>query len=121
MPTLFERKGSARTRYPRGNTPVVDELELLVSSRLARRLDHLSITRATGSDAVCRALAGMRQPSLRELDLSDGDLSDEGAELLAASEWQLDIIDVTRNRLTPRGVAALGRIAKLVVAEHQRR
>jgi hypothetical protein len=71
-------------------------------------------------DGVAAAIARIRRPSLRALDLSGGELGDGGAETLAAAPLELDIIDVSRNRLSEQGKRALERIAKLVIAERQK-
>jgi uncharacterized protein (TIGR02996 family) len=102
--------------------PLLDpiaELEPLLESSLIRRLDQLAIIGIVGTDSLCRALSRIRRPALRELELSNSDMTDVGAEALAAAPLELDILDVTRNRLSPTGVAALEKIAKLVVAEQQ--
>jgi hypothetical protein len=87
---------------------------------LARRLDHLAITGLSAMDDIADAIARIRKPSLRTLDLSSGNLGDRGAETLAASGLELDIIDVSRNRLSDRGKLELEKIAKLVIAEGQK-
>ncbi|MEO8705695.1 MAG: hypothetical protein ABI867_37030, partial [Kofleriaceae bacterium] len=91
----------------------------LLASSLVRRLEHLTLTATYDTDAVCAVLAGIRRPSLRELDLSHGALTDDGARVLAGAELELDILDVSFNHLTSRGRADLDRIAKLVIADRQ--
>jgi uncharacterized protein (TIGR02996 family) len=103
----------------RGSSLLLDQLQPILESPLMRRLEHFAVTGAIATDELCRALGSLRRPSLRELDLSRGTMTDVGAELLAATGFSLDILDVTHNRLTPRGIGLLDRIAKLVIAERQ--
>ncbi len=107
-----------RFRWPHTIT-LADRLRRLFQCSLIRGLDHLAITGApsllVGSDGLCAEIARIPRLSLRSLDLSHGMMTDEGAEQLAASSLELDLLDVSRNRLTYRGLTALERIAKLVI------
>ncbi len=108
-----------RFLWPLGGE-LADDLRPLFESSLIRGLDHLAIAgeRAwlTGVDGVCEAIARLPKLSLRSLDLSQGWMTDRGAEALANSRLELDLIDVSRNQLTYQGKAMLERIAKLVIS-----
>ena len=95
------------------------ELQPLLAGGLLRRISHLAITN-TANDELCATIAMTRSKALRELDLSNGVITDEGARHLADSDLELDILDITRNGVSPGGVAELGRIARLVIADQQR-
>jgi hypothetical protein len=95
------------------------ELLPIFRSPMSRGLDHLAITGVfsplVGTDGLCVAIAETVPRSLRTLDLSQSWMTDVGAETLADSALELEIIDVSRTRVSYRGVVALERIAKLVI------
>ncbi len=87
---------------------------------MVRGLDHLAITGTpssflAGANGVCTAIARVSPRSLRTLDLSRGRMSDVGAEALAASNLELDLVDVSHTQVSARGALALEHIAKLVI------
>ncbi len=83
-------------------------------------LRHLGIQNTPATDDICAYLAGCKlAPQLRELDLSIGTLTDAGAEILVANRerLQLEVLNVSRNRLTGGAIRSLGGVAKTVIAE----
>ncbi|MBA2543434.1 MAG: TIGR02996 domain-containing protein [Deltaproteobacteria bacterium] len=111
-----------RFRWPLG-PDLAESLRPIFDGPLIRGLDHLAVTgvhrtHLAGTDGVCAAIARIPRPALRTLDLSHGQMTDAGAELLAASRLDLEIVDVSKNQLSYRGVTALDRIAKLVINDH---
>jgi uncharacterized protein (TIGR02996 family) len=102
-----------------GGPDTATDLEPAVRA-FGRQLDHFAITNLHSPEPLCAVLAQVRRPSLRTLDLVGTSLTDSAAEILAESALELDILDVSQNLLTDRGIRALEGIAKLVIAERQR-
>lgn len=102
---------------------VLGEVERLLARTDLPKLVHLGIIGADFADELCAVLpAAPLVRQLRELDLSQGRIGDAGATRLAAHAdafAHLDVLDVSMNRLTPAGVAAIAGIAKTVVTRDQ--
>jgi hypothetical protein len=86
-------------------------------------LTHLQVRITTFGDEGCRTFidsGALRR--LEVLDLGYGNMTDEGARLLAACPdlKHLSALDVTRNALTASGIAALRDTRIQVVADNQR-
>jgi len=89
--------------------PVAEAVQTIARGH---ELAQIVVRGALDGDALCR----VRYPAaLRELELSHCNITDQGVEALAGSGLALDILDVTRNVITPGDVARLERIAKLVI------
>ncbi len=107
-----------------GGNATVKEVELLLARTDLPKLRHLGLMNSEFADRLPDALAGsqlLRQ--LRELDLSMGTMTDEGARAIARHREafkHLDELDVSLNYLSRAGVAALKGVAKKVVTGKQR-
>jgi len=87
------------------------ELAPLLEARAAPALRHLGIVNCEFTDPLCDLLWQCPLlPRLASLDLSMGTLSDQGAEVLVAHRAafaSLELLDVSDNYLTGRGLAIL--------------
>ncbi len=89
----------------------LDDLQPILEGGALPRLVHLGLTNCELTDGLCARLPRAPiLPQLRELDLSLGTLSDEGARILAAHRAalaHLELLDVRDNFLTDRGAKLL--------------
>jgi uncharacterized protein (TIGR02996 family) len=106
-----------------GDATIADVRPLLERTDLPK-LVHLGLMNAAFSDEICRTLAGTPLAAqIRELDLSLGTLSDDGAAALVAAAGslpRLKKLDVTNNFLSEAAVSALRAAFPAVVADDQR-
>jgi hypothetical protein len=97
--------------------PLLDRTDL-------RKLTHLGLKNAQFANAIAKALPGSKLlPQLKELDLSMGTMTDDGAEAIAAAKdafKHLDLLDLSENFLTKKGIAAVKGLANKVIATKQR-
>jgi uncharacterized protein (TIGR02996 family) len=106
----------------RDTTIELPEFDAILRSPHLPNLTHLQVHMTTFGDAGCRSIvdSGILR-RLKVLDIGYGDMSDDGARVLAASPElkNLDQLVVSRNALTPQGIAALQATGTRVVAEDQ--
>ncbi|MBS1121460.1 MAG: hypothetical protein H6Q90_3688 [Deltaproteobacteria bacterium] len=106
-------------------TPAVfTKLQPLLERTDLPALRRLAIQNTAITDEICtRLVSSGLVGQLRELDLSIGTMTDAGARTLASqrSHLQLDLLDVSRNRLTPVGIQALDGLATTVIAQRMTR
>ncbi|HEU0031238.1 MAG TPA: TIGR02996 domain-containing protein [Kofleriaceae bacterium] len=86
---------------------------------LVPQLRHLGVSGVQYHTDRLTALLARLPLQLEALDLPNNRLTDDDARHLATSWWRVEILDVTRNVLTAKGIAALQAVAKLVVGEDQ--
>lgn len=100
----------------------LDQLTALVQSPNLPRLTHLQVHLTTYGDVGCRAIidSGILK-RLKVLDIGYGNMTDEGASLLAACPdlKKLDRLVVSRNALSSHGLAALHGVGIHVIADNQ--
>jgi uncharacterized protein (TIGR02996 family) len=100
----------------------LDEMAAVLRSPHLPSLTHLQVHMTTFGDEGCGPImtsGALRR--LRVLDIAYGNLTDDGARLLAACPdlTHLEVLDVSRNALTARCVAALRATGVQVVADNQ--
>jgi uncharacterized protein (TIGR02996 family) len=107
-----------------GGDATVKDVELLLGRTDLPRLRHLGLMNSQFADALPGALATSKLlPQLRELDLSMGCMTDEGARELARHRQafqHLDKLSVALNYLSKAGAAVLKGVAKTVDVGMQR-
>jgi uncharacterized protein (TIGR02996 family) len=106
-----------------GEATIDDVLPLLARADLPG-LVHLGLMNAAFTDDICGALPGSAlAPQLRELDLSLGTMSDDGAAVLAraaAAFPKLTRLDVSCNYVSVEAIATLrGAFAEVVTTEQR--
>jgi uncharacterized protein (TIGR02996 family) len=132
--TVANAEAVARARWPKlahldlwlgTRTPAVaTKLAPLLARTDLPALRHLGLQNTPMTDDICSWLVGSPLAGqLRELDLSIGTMTDAGAHTLAAHRGalKLEILNVSRNRLSRDGVAALAGLAPAVIAERMTR
>jgi hypothetical protein len=106
-----------------GEVPINrDNVRAVVTSPYLTALTHLQLRCCSGGDATAADVASSGiLKRLRSLDLRHGFITDEGARLLADCPelCRLERLDLTNNRLTPAGIAALRATGVPLVAEAQ--
>ena len=107
-----------------GGNATVKDVELLLGRTDLPKLRHLGLMNSQFADELPGALARSRLlPQLRELDLSMGCMSDDGARELAAHKdafAHLERLVVSLNYLSKAGIAVLKGVAKVVDTGKQR-
>jgi uncharacterized protein (TIGR02996 family) len=107
----LERLALQIGRVGEGATGDAGDLAPLLEARAVPRLRHLGIMNCELTDELCDRLPGSKVlPQLTGLDLSMGTMSDAGAELLVAQRSalaHLELLDVSDNYLSARGIALL--------------
>jgi uncharacterized protein (TIGR02996 family) len=98
------------------------DLEPIADGRVFPRLVHLALRGFELADEIVVALASSPVlPHLRSIDLSQGGLTDRGANVMAAGGFQhLEEIRVKRCMLTDEGVEALRSVCPRVLSAGQR-
>jgi hypothetical protein len=99
-----------------------DNVRAVVTSPHLTSLTHLQLRCCNGGDAmITDIVASGILKRLKLLDLRHGHVGDEGAGLLAScpDARNLEVLDLTNNRLTEAGVAALGIAGIRVRADRQ--
>jgi uncharacterized protein (TIGR02996 family) len=96
--------------------PLLDRTDLA-------KLEYLGIKNSEFADEIAGALAGAKVlKGLKTLDLSMGTMTDEGAAALAAAKdslAHLQVLDLTRNYLTKKGIALVKGICAKVITDRQ--
>ncbi|MDB4959382.1 MAG: hypothetical protein JWO36_6951, partial [Myxococcales bacterium] len=112
--TLIARAGRVTMSRDDG---VFSDLAPLFERTDLPSLTVLGITNSVFTDTICRALPSSRiVQQLEALDLSWGSMTDAGARALVENRdafRRLEILDVSRNTLSRRGIEALQHVAKL--------
>jgi uncharacterized protein (TIGR02996 family) len=101
---------------------LLDEFEALVESENLPALRHLQVHMTTfGDEGADRVVRSGILKRLKALDLGYGNMTDDGARLLAACPdvKHLDVLTLSRNALTAAGVRALRDAGVNVVADDQ--
>jgi len=101
----------------------VKEVKPLLDRTDLKDLEYLGLKNSMFANDIAKAIGGTKiLKGLKTLDLSLGAMTDEGAEALAAAKGSLahlECLDLTRNFLTKKGVAAVKGICKKVITENQ--
>jgi uncharacterized protein (TIGR02996 family) len=101
----------------------VKEVKPLLDRTDLKDLEYLGLKNSMFANDIAKAIGGAKiLKGLKTLDLSLGAMTDEGAEALAAAKGSLahlECLDLTRNFLTKKGIAAVKGICKKVVTEKQ--
>ncbi|MEO6771779.1 MAG: WGR domain-containing protein [Kofleriaceae bacterium] len=101
----------------------VKEVKPLLDRTDLPELAYLGLKNSMFSNDIAKAIGGAKiLAGLETLDLSLGTMTDEGAEALAAAKGSLahlECLDLTRNYLTKKGVAAVKGLCKKVVTDQQ--
>jgi uncharacterized protein (TIGR02996 family) len=101
----------------------VKEVKPLLDRTDLEDLEYLGLKNSMFANDIAKAIGGAKiLKGLKTLDLSLGAMTDEGAEALAAAKGSLahlECLDLTRNFLTKKGIAAVKSICKKVVTEKQ--
>jgi uncharacterized protein (TIGR02996 family) len=118
----LQRLTTLRVHPGRDGRIDLEELDAVLRSPNLPSLTHLQARMTTFGDEGCRRIiesGALRR--LKILDVGYGNMTDAGARLLAACPdlTNLDTLDVTRNALTPTGIAALRETGVRVVADDQ--
>jgi uncharacterized protein (TIGR02996 family) len=106
-----------------GDASIADVRPLLDRKDLTA-LRHLGLMNSMFADELADAIGGANViRGLRELDLSHGIMTDDGARALAATRDKLahlEVLNVSENYLTRDGIKALKGCAKKVIADSQK-
>ncbi len=106
-----------------GGTSTFKDIKPLLERTDLPKLEYLGIKNAEFMDEVAAAIPRAKiLKQLKTLDLSLGTMTDAGAEALAAHPdafKHLDVLDLTRNYLTKKGIAAVKSLAKKVITAEQ--
>jgi uncharacterized protein (TIGR02996 family) len=101
----------------------VKEVQPLLDRGDLGELEYLGLKNSMFANDIAKAIGGAKiLKGLKTLDLSLGAMTDEGAEALAAAKGSLahlECLDLTRNFLTKKGIAAVKGICQKVVTEKQ--
>jgi uncharacterized protein (TIGR02996 family) len=118
----LKRLTTLRLYAGRDETIGLEEMDAVLRSPHLPSLTHLQVRMtAFGDDGPRRIIQSGALRRLKSLDLGCGNMTDEGAGLLAACPdlKNLEMLDVTRNALTEQGIAALRATGIRVVADNQ--
>ena len=106
-----------------GGTSSLKDIKPLLDRTDLPKFEYLGIKNAEFLDEVAAAIPKAKiLKQLKTLDLSLGTMTDAGAEALAAHPdafKHLDVLDLTRNYLTKKGIAAVKSLAKKVLTGEQ--
>lgn len=120
--TSLRRLTTLRLHPGRDATISLKEMDAVLRSPHLPSLTHLQVHMTAFGDDGCRAVidSGILR-RLKVLDIGYGNMTDAGARLLAACPdlKHLEVLEVTRNALTRRGIAALRGTGVRVVADNQ--
>src|SRR5262249_61631372 len=120
--TSLQQLATLRLHPGRDATIDLDEMDAVLCSPHLPSLTHLQVHMTTFGDEGCGRIidSGILQ-RLKTLDIGYGNMTDEGARLLAACPdlKHLEGLDVSRNALTARGIDALRRVGIPGIAENQ--
>jgi len=101
----------------------VKEVRPLLDRGDLKHLEYLGLKNSMFADDIAKALPGAKVlKTLKTLDLSLGMMTDAGAAALAAAKdslAHLECLDVHRNFLSKKGVAAIKGICKKVISSEQ--
>jgi uncharacterized protein (TIGR02996 family) len=118
----LQRLTTLRLHPGRDETIDLDQLEAVLYSSHLPSLTHLQVRMTLFGNQGCGAIveSGILR-KLKVLDIGYGNMTDEGARLLAGSSdlKHLDLLDVSRNALSWRGVEELQATGIRVVADNQ--
>jgi hypothetical protein len=116
------RLTTLRLHAGREATIDLEEMDAVLRSPHLPSLTHLQVHMTTfGNEGCPRIIESGALRRLKILDIGYGNMTDEGARLLAACPdlKSLGVLDVSRNALTADGVAALRATGIRVIADNQ--
>jgi Ran GTPase-activating protein (RanGAP) involved in mRNA processing and transport len=106
-----------------GGTCSIKDVKPLLDRTDLPNLEYLGLKNSEFADDIARAVGNSKiVKKLKTLDLSLGTMTDEGAQALAAAKSQLahlECLDLTRNFLSAKGIAAVKGICKKVITTGQ--
>jgi uncharacterized protein (TIGR02996 family) len=106
-----------------GGTCSIKEVKPLLDRTDLPKLEYLGLKNSEFSDDIAKAIPSAKiLKGLKTLDLSLGTMSDEGALALAAHPdafKHLEVLDLTRNYLSKKGIAAVKSLCKKVITADQ--
>jgi hypothetical protein len=106
-----------------GGTCTLKDVKPLLDRTDLTNLEYLGLKNSEFADEIAKAVGSSKiVKKLKTLDLSLGTMTDEGALALAASKANLahlECLDLTRNFLSAKGIAAVKGICKKVITADQ--
>jgi uncharacterized protein (TIGR02996 family) len=106
-----------------GGDCTIKEVKPLLDRTDLKNLEYLGLKNSEFSDEIAKAVGAAKiVKQLKTLDLSLGVMTDEGAAHLAAAKDQLkhlQVLDLTRNYLTKKGIALVKDICPKVITANQ--
>jgi hypothetical protein len=106
-----------------GGNCTIKEVKPLLDRGDLKNLEYLGLKNSEFSNEIAKAVGGAKiVKGLKTLDLSLGVMTDEGAAHLAAAKDQLkhlQVLDLTRNYLTKKGIALVKDICPKVITANQ--
>ncbi len=106
-----------------GGDCTIKEVKPLLDRTDLPKLEYLGLKNSEFQNEIAKALPTAKiLKQLKTLDLSLGTMTDEGAEAMAAHAdafSHLEVLDLTRNFLTKKGIAAVKKLAKKVITGGQ--
>lgn len=101
----------------------LSEVQPLLNRTDLTNLTYLGLKNSEFADEIASAMRGAKVlKTLKTLDLSLGTMTDAGAEALAAAKdslAHLEVLDLTRNFLSAKGIKAVKGICKKVITSEQ--
>ena len=101
----------------------LSEVQPLLDRTDLTNLTYLGLKNSEFADEIASAMKGAKVlKTLKTLDLSLGTMTDAGAEALAAAKdslAHLEVLDLTRNFLSAKGIKAVKGICKKVITSEQ--
>jgi Ran GTPase-activating protein (RanGAP) involved in mRNA processing and transport len=106
-----------------GGNCTIKEVKPLLDRTDLPKLEYLGLKNSEFMNEIAKAIPTAKiLKQLKTLDLSLGTMTDEGALALAAHPdafKHLDVLDLTRNYLTKKGIDAVKKLAKKVITADQ--
>lgn len=101
----------------------LSEVQPLLNRTDLTNLTYLGLKNSEFADEIASAMKGAKVlKTLKTLDLSLGTMTDAGAEALAAAKdslAHLEVLDLTRNFLSAKGIKAVKGLCKKVITSEQ--
>jgi len=106
-----------------GGTSTIKDVKPLLDRTDLPKLEYLGLKNAEFMNEIAKAMPTAKiLKQLKTLDLSLGTMTDEGAVAMAAHAdafKHLEVLDLTRNFLTKKGITAVKNLAKKVITGGQ--